>query len=53
MVDMKNSRSWAWGFRCYEQLMVVDDMSHYGSYTQAFKGYKQLRVIVNMNDSKS
>ena len=32
MDDMNNSRLWAQGFRCYEQLRIVDDMNESKSW---------------------
>ena len=32
MVDLNNFESWAQGSRCYEQLIVVDDMNDSVSY---------------------
>ena len=34
MVDMDDSMSWAQGFRCYEQLKVLDDMNNFRSWAQ-------------------
>ena len=31
---MNDSKSWAQGSRCYEQLKVVDDMNDSGSWAQ-------------------
>ena len=47
---MNDSESWAQGFRCYEQLKVVDDMSYFGSWAQGFGYYEQHRVVEDMND---
>ena len=31
MIDMNDFMLLAWGFRCYEQLRVMDDMNDLGS----------------------
>ena len=41
---MNDSWSWAYGFKCYEMLRVVDDMSTPGS---------ELRVVVEKKESQS
>ena len=53
MVDMNNSRSWAQGFRCYEQLNVVDDMNNTGTRAQASRYYEMLKVFIDLKDVES
>ena len=48
MVDMNDSRSWAQGPRCYEQLRVVDDMNESESSVHDFRCYEQLRAMKDM-----
>ena len=40
MVEMNDTRSWAQGFRCYEQLKAFDDMKNYGLWDQGFKCFE-------------
>ena len=53
MIDINDFESWAQGFRCYEQLRVVDDMSYSRSWAQAYGCYEQLNVVDGVNDSRS
>ena len=48
---MNESKSWAQGFWCYEQLKVVNDMKDYGSWAQHYRYNEYLRVVDDMNDS--
>ena len=49
MVDENDSRSSTQGYRCYEQLKAMDDMSYFGSLAQGFGCYEQLKVVDDMN----
>ena len=42
MVGENDFRLSAQGYRCYEQLRVVDDMSYFVSWAQAFRCDEQL-----------
>ena len=53
MVDLKNPGSLAKGFRCYEQVKVVDEMNDSWSCAQDSKSYEQLKTIDDMNNSRS
>ena len=37
VVDMNDSELWAQGFRCYEQIMIFNDMNYSRSWVQAPK----------------
>ena len=37
---IKDSRSWAQGSKCYEQLRVVVDMNDYGLWSQGSRCYE-------------
>ena len=50
MVDMNNFRSWAQGFRCYEQLKVLDDMNDTGSRAQASWYYEMVKAFIDLKD---
>ena len=53
MIDINDFESWAQGFRCYEQLRVVDDMSYSRLWAQGYGCYEQLNVVDGINDSGS
>ena len=42
MVRMKDSELWAHGFKCYEQLKAMEDISHSKSWAYGSKCYEQL-----------
>ena len=50
---MNDSKSWAQGFKCYEQLKVVDDMSYTRSWAQRCGCYEMTKVVDDTNYSGS
>ena len=50
---MNDSKLWAQGFRCYENLKDVDDMNDSESSAYSSRCYEQLKVMDDMNDSVS
>ena len=51
MVNMNDSGSWAYNFRCYEQLRAMNDMNNFASKLRALNAMN--RVVVNMKDFES
>ena len=50
MIDINDFESWAQGFRWYEQLKGVDDMSYSKSWGQGYGCYEQLNIVDGIND---
>ena len=40
VIDMNDTRSWAQGFRLYEQLKIVIEMNDSGSLAQGSRSYE-------------
>ena len=47
---MSYFRLWTQGFKCYEQLKSMDDMSSSWSWVEVSKCYEQVRIVDDMND---
>ena len=50
---MNDSWSWAYNFKCYEKLRMVDDVEDSWSWAQDFICLEQLTVMVDKNESQS
>ena len=50
MVHKNKSQLRAQGFKCYEQLKVVGDVSYSRSWTYDSRCYEELRVLEDMNE---
>ena len=47
---MNDSCSWVYGFKCYEQLRVVDGISYSGLWAHGYGCFEQLSIVDDMND---
>ena len=52
MDDLNDSRLWAEGTKCYEQLMVVVDINDFGSWAHDSIYNEKLEAVDEMNDSR-
>ena len=50
MVDMKDPGSWTKGFRWYEQLRSIDDISRFLSSVEGFRCYEKHCLMVDKNN---